>query len=589
MKKSFKNAVNSFSIWKPLIKMHSAVEKKNGGLLTKLVSKWSLQNRLLILFVLLLTISIIAVGASSYIKAKEATINTIENRLGREAELISYVAENLKFLYVSDDDYFFQQLDSSIRDQQKQLGKDGIESQIFYLVDNEVIPFKVSTDSNLKFSDNLVSTISQETQTVLQETINGEEYTISTIRVKEINGHYILAVPSKSYLGPVTEMAHFTIVVILVSLVLSSIVISLFVRSFTKPLIKLQTVMKDVRKGNLNKQAEFKTNLPEIESLQKSFNMMIEQMRGVLNELNDTTTELESTGNSLSHSSEGALNFSRELVQAINVVKHGAEQTAAGSDNSVSGFHTMKQKVEQLINNMDIVQQSSLDMNGSARKGEMNNIELIEAIRSFEGDFDHMTSTVQEVRNHAFSIANMVGLIKGVAEQTKLLALNAAIEAARAGESGKGFAVVAEEVRKLADQSTKAAEDITGSIAGMEEITMRAAEEFDDMLMKIKRNLVTANESRASFDGLMQEVEAVSVNVERMQSALHELKLELPQLEQATVSFSSVSQETLASTEQMLATSSEQIVEMETTHEIGIQLKSLSDSLSSLSKRFVLK
>lgn len=562
---------------------------EEAGFFGRLSSKLSLQNRLLFLFVLLLTVSIVVVGVSSYIKAKEATIDTIENRLGREAELISYVAENLKFLYVSDDEYFFQQLEISIRDQKEQLAKDGIESDIFYISNNEVTPFQASSGSELKFNETLVSKITNDSRTLLHETINGKEYTISSMKIKGIDGHYILAVPSVSYLNAVTDMAQFTLAVMLISLAVSSILILLFVRSFTKPLIQLQNIMREVRNGNLNKRADFKTNLPEIHSLKKSFNMMIEQMRDVLYELNETTMELETTGISLSSSSEGALNFSRELIEAINVVQHGAEQTASSSDNSVNGFQMMKQKIEQLINNMETVHRSAVDMNNSAEKGERNNTELIEAIHSFENDFAHMTSTIQQVRNHSLSIANLVGLIKGVAEQTKLLALNAAIEAARAGESGKGFAVVAEEVRKLADQSTKAAEDITGSIEGMEGVTIRAAKEFDEMLLKIKGNLDTASESKGSSDELMKEVKNVSGNFEKMQSALVELKLELPQLEQATVSFSSVSQETLASTEQMLAASSSQITEMENTHEIGIHLKSLSNSLTTLSKRFSAK
>lgn len=585
MKKRLKD-IFDIALKRTRSKEDNLTKKEGAGFFARLSSKLSLQNRLLFLFVLLLTVSIVVVGVSSYIKAKEATIDTIENRLGREAELISYVAENLKFLYVSDDEYFFQQLEISIRDQKEQLTKDGIESDIFYISNNEVIPFQASSGSELKFNEKLVSRITNDSRTLLHETINGKEYTISSMKIKGINGHYILAVPSESYLHAVTDMAQFTLAVILISLAVSSILILLFVRSFTKPLIQLQNVMKEVRKGNLNKRADFKTNLPEIHSLKKSFNMMIEQMRDVLHELNETTMELETTGSSLSSSSEGALNFSRELIEAINVVKLGAEQTASSSDNSVNGFQLMKQKIEQLINNMETVHRSAVDMNRSAEKGEINNTDLIEAIHSFENDFAHMTSTIQQVRNHSLSIANLVGLIKGVAEQTKLLALNAAIEAARAGESGKGFAVVAEEVRKLADQSTKAAEDITGSIEGMEGVTITAAKEFDEMLLKIKGNLDTASESKGSFDELMKEVKNVSENFERMQSALVELKSELPQLEQATVSFSSVSQETLASTEQMLATSGSQITEMENTHEIGIQLKSLSNSLTTISKRF---
>ncbi|WP_456274024.1 methyl-accepting chemotaxis protein [Bacillus sp. AK031] len=552
-------------------------------------SKVSLQTRLLFLFIFLLVISINAVGISSYLKAKGTTISTIENRLIREAELMAYVAENLKFLYVSDEDYFMQQLEISIRDQQKQLKKDGMESHIYFFSDNEITPFKVSKNSDLVFTEAVLKRISEETKKVLHEEVNGEEFTISIMKLKEINGKYVLAVPAKSYLGPVNQMAQFTVIVILVSLAITTVLIILFIRSFTKPLVQLQNIMREVRNGNLRQTADIDTNLPEIYSLKKSFNMMIEQMRNVLNELDVTTNELKTTGNDLSHSSDDALNYSRQLIEAINIVRQGAEQTASSSESSVNGFHAMKGKIQLLLANMDKVHKSYEDMNESAKRGEKYNTDLISTIHSFENDFDHMTYTVQEVRNHSLSITNLVGLIKGVAEQTKLLALNAAIEAARAGESGKGFAVVADEVRKLADQSAKAAEDITRSIAGMEGVTIKATKEFDGMLAKIKDNLKIANESKDSFDELMDEVGTVSGNLDCMQVELKELKEVLPQLEQATISFSSISQETLASSEGMLATSENQITQMETTHEIGMQLRALSVSLSALSKRFSLK
>jgi len=296
--------------------------------------------------------------------------------------------------------------------------------------------------------------------------------------------------------------------------------------------------------------------------------------------------ELEKTGGKLSYSSEDALAYSRQLVDAINVVKLGAEQTASSSDKNLNGFYAVKQKIEEMITNMDMVFQSAEDMNLSANRGDQNISELITTIHSFKNDFEHMTKTIQLVKNHSFSIIKLIGLIQGVAEQTKLLALNATIEAARAGEAGKGFAVVADEVRKLAEQSTKATEDITNSISVMDSVTNLATEEFEQMLSKIKIYLSTANESKISFDELMKEIDKVSNNLKEMQGELQDLKVTLPEYVKETTSFASVSQETLASTEQMTAISNDQIHRMESTHDIGLQLTDLSKKLAEITKRF---
>jgi methyl-accepting chemotaxis protein len=141
--------------WVKLFRNISLLTNARGfyRLSTNLFSRLSLRNRLLFLFLLLLILSINTVGISSYLKAKDTTISTIESRLSREAEITSYIAKNLKFLYVSDDQYFMQQLEISVREQQKQLKKDGMTSDFLYISKDRAIPFKVSHESDLTFSD----------------------------------------------------------------------------------------------------------------------------------------------------------------------------------------------------------------------------------------------------------------------------------------------------------------------------------------------------------------------------------------------------------------------------------------------------
>ncbi|EKN68260.1 methyl-accepting chemotaxis protein [Schinkia azotoformans] len=552
----------------------------------KIYNRLSLQSRLLLIFILLFVVSINILGFTLYSKAKTTTIQIIEDRLSREVEIMSYIIKNLKFVYISDENYFFQQVEMSVRDQHKQLAADGITSDMYYMQNGKITPFQVSKKVENTSLSELVEKINKMDKGLFHEQLEGKDYTISVQKINEINGNYVLVVPTNSYLGPVNQMHSFIIVLVIISLMICTILISLFVKSITKPLKELQETMREVREGNLNKTISVKTTVPEIISLNKSFNMMIEQMGNMIHELNETTKELESTGKNLSQSSNEALTSSHKLIQEINLVKLAAEQTAATSEDSVKDFNTMKDKIELLINNINKVFTSSEDMNSSAIGGERNITQLIETINQFESDFDYMTGTIKEVKNHSIAIGNLVGLIQAVADQTKLLALNATIEATRAGEAGKGFAVVANEVRKLADQSTKAAEKITSSILSMEDVTIQATQEFDQILLKIKKTLTTANQSKESFDDLMSEIGIVIEKIQNMQGELSALQYILPQLEQTTVGIVSISQETLSSTEQMFTTSDKQISEMERTHLIGTQLMELSSSLSTKTKKF---
>jgi methyl-accepting chemotaxis protein len=564
--------------------LSGSIQSKNKQ--EKAAGKLSLGTRLFILFFSLLIASVVSVGASSYIKAKNMAIETIENRLEREAEIMGYIAENLKFVYVSDEAYFMQQLETNVRLQQKKLENDGITSDFYYLVDGKVTPFKVSQKSGASFSKETIAGIENSKSGVIHEKVNGSDYTVAFQEMKEINGIYILLIPTDTYMQPVHSMLYFTIAVIVISMVAATILISLFVRKITKPLNHLRSTMRKVREGSLQISPAIETTIPEMLSLHKSYNSMIEQMMSMVHELTVTTKELGYTGDELKDSSQGALASSLQLVSAIHLVKTGAEQTAASSETSVRSFKEMTDMIEAILTNMDSVFRSSAAMNDSASTGDRNIRQLITTIQSFEADFKHLTQTIHQVKKYSLSITNLVGMVQAIADQTKLLALNASIEAARAGEAGKGFAVVAKEVRNLAEQSAKTTDEISQAITNMEKITTGATEEFDMMHAKINKNLTMAGSARLSFDELMKEIDDVSQKLHSMQGELETLEQTLPHLANEADSFLAVSQETLASAEEMLTASEIQIHRMEGTDQIGMKLNTLAKSLSQITQQF---
>lgn len=553
----------------------------------KWYERFTLRDRLLILFVLLLTLSISAVGISSYTKAKDMLVENVEKRLERESESIGYVVRNLKFVYVSDQDYFRQQVEMSITEQQRQLEQHGFASDFFYLTDDgEMVPFKVSRSSDISFTDEAIARIANEQNLVFHETIDGVDYTLSVRDMPEIQGRYILMVPTDSYFGPVYGMAQFTLIISAISLAVSTFLIIMFVRSLTKPLMRLREIMSDVRKGNLKQHFSIRSTVPEISSLVLSFSTMLEQMRSMITEVNEMTHKLNRTGESLSEASHETLTHSKELIDSIQAVKQSAEQTAAGSNAGLQSFKEMREQNEALIGNMDQIFVTSEGMNVSAKQGESSLKLLIDTFHTYEKDVNRMAETIEEVKQQAFSISRQVELIQNVTKQTNLLALNASIEAARAGEAGRGFSVVADEIRKLAVQSETASGLITKSIHRMGDVTVRATETFDQMIVKLKDNVRTANESKVSLDQLMKDIGRVTERIKGVQGDLHALKQVLPELQQIMVNFSAVSKDTYTSSEQMLSASEDQIVQMERTHEIGMQLRHLSNSLAQMTSQF---
>ncbi|OEH93740.1 hypothetical protein BFG57_11895 [Bacillus solimangrovi] len=556
----------------------------------KLLVNISLQQRLFILFITLLVVSLSTVGYVSYSKSKTLTMKIIENRLEREVDTTAEIAGNLMFAYAGDIEEFEKRLNRRvIQTQSSQLIQDGLKADFFLVQEGEATPFQISASSTIKFSTDDLKDVMKIEDGVLHTTIDNEEYTLAFKRIQELRGIYLLAVPTDSYMGPINQLGQFNVLVVGISVIIASLMIVMLVRSITKPLTALRDVMRKVRNGDLSQHIDITTSTPEVTSLIKSFNLMMKQMSIMILRLNDTTDELEHTGQDLRHASNIAQEYNEQLTEAIRVVKQGAAITATRSDQNTFTFGEMKEQIQNVLVNMEGLFSSASKINISAEKGEGRMAEMINTMDKFERDFTDMAKTVEEVKKHSLSIANVIDVINAIAEQTKLLSLNAAIEAARAGEAGKGFSVVAQEVRKLAEQSSDATTEISNSIQIMEDISLEASNQFQEMLYGISHHIEVAETSKYSFDDLMNEINGMNGDLQLIESEVQSLQKILPVIEKSVVSFSSVSQETLASAEEMQSVSKDQVRQMDNSHKIGLKLLELSDSISKLTKEFQLK
>jgi methyl-accepting chemotaxis protein len=568
----------------PNKKQHRSIKKHHP--IQKWLLKISLQSRLLILFLSFLIVSIGIVGYVSYQKAENTTRKIIENRLDREVNTMYEIAQNLMYIYVGKEEQFLHKLNSSIRKQQAELVQDGLSADFFLVANNEVKPFKVSERSRIRFPAEFINKIKKEKQGVSHYSIEGKDYTVAYKEIQELKGLYMLVVPTDSYIGTIKQLKQLTLITMAISAALSSLMIIVLVRNLTNPLTMLRDVMKKVEQGDLRDNIDIVVTTPEIQSLIDSFNQMLTNMKKMIAKIDATTVQLSQTGEELKASSESVLQCSNELVSAIHIVKSGAEETATTSDVSIHAFEQMKQEITTTLDNMVVISENSNDMNRSAIDGEKHITEMIDAILLLENEFRKMSETINGVKEHSNSITKVVDLIRQIAEQTKLLALNAAIEAARAGEAGKGFAVVATEVRKLAEQSAKATEEITQSIVSMENVAVQAASEFSTMSNNMTAYLSKANHAKQSFDTLMKQIARISKNLAHMKNDLEQLNETLPAMEKSTLEFVSVSQQTLASTEQMLSSSAEQVSQMKDMYQTGLKLTDLAKSLEKLTKNF---
>lgn len=545
----------------------------------------------LILFALILLISsITVVGYTAYQKASKTTFNLIEDRLKREVYMTEIAASNLLYAYVNSSDDFFERFDKEVvQRQSSQLIQDGLNADFFFVRNEKATPFSVSVKTKTQIPAEIVKEITKKNSGIIHKSFNGQDYTLAFKEMQELKGIFLLVVPTESFIKPVHELAYNTIWIGIISVLFMMGILFLAIRSMTKPLTILREKMRKMREGDIQLDLNINTNLPEILSLIKSFKQLAGYLGMMIQRINTTTENLFSTGRKLKHSSDDVLTLHTNLVEAIEMVKNGAQQTASSSEESAKVFHSMKNTVQTVLERIERLFSSAQGMNRSANTGEQNMRQMIESLNRFEKECKTMSKTIQSVRDHSTAIEKVVEMIYAISEKTKLLSLNATIEAARAGEEGKGFAIVAEEVRKLAEQSSKATEDIAQSVKMMDDISQSAYRQFKLILELVQNHLEVADKSRLSFDQLVDEIGKVNEILSETRHSLHTLDDWLPKMEQSAENFLSVSQETFASAEQMQSVAKVQMEQIRETHAIGLTLMELSESLKSTTNKFQFK
>jgi methyl-accepting chemotaxis protein len=220
---------------------------------------------------------------------------------------------------------------------------------------------------------------------------------------------------------------------------------------------------------------------------------------------------------------------STQVAAAANQLNSTAERIATGSEEVAAQAATVATAGEEMsATSGDIAQNCQLAAEGAHRASQsaQNGAEVVERTVRVMGQIaekvQESARTVESLGARSDQIGAIIGTIEDIADQTNLLALNAAIEAARAGEQGRGFAVVADEVRALAERTTRATREIGEMIKAIQNETKGAVAAMEQGVHQVENGTMEAAKSGHALQDIMEQINDVSMQVNQIATAAEE-------------------------------------------------------------------
>jgi methyl-accepting chemotaxis protein len=327
----------------------------------------------------------------------------------------------------------------------------------------------------------------------------------------------------------------------------------------SKPLEAMRSGLADIARGegDLTRRLEIKGN-DEVGQAAQVFNEMMENFNQLVRQVRDSASQVSARVAALSDSAD-------RVTQSSHQQNEKSNEAASAVEQLVSSISSIAQSAEH-------VQHQSQESLARATEGSRNLSVLLGEMNVVERAVKEMADSVNNFVKNTEAITTMTREVKDIAEQTNLLALNAAIEAARAGEQGRGFAVVADEVRKLAEKSSRSATEIDSITA-----------QLSAQSVAVRRSIEAG---MAHLESSQTAVHSVSDVLEATNGSVTEVGLGLDAIASATDQQRRFSSDVENSIEAIAGMARENSGTVEQTAGAAHDLKRLAEGLAALVGRF---
>lgn len=407
----------------------------------------------------------------------------------------------------------------------------------------------------------------------------GKKMLVTYSTVNDYADWIVVSITPEMLLVKDLNIITWTVLLIAVIALLLAIFISyILAKSISEPVNKISRVMAQVSLGDLTHTVK-DDGKDELGRLSTAVNKMLVNVKQLIAQVAEAANFVTDVSKLIHSNIEYNVKISDQVATTLQSVAVGAGETAKESETGVFAMSNLSSKITE-------VNEVTEDVNtlaASSKELSTIGVKAVDKLNDTSAQTQQISQKVMEdVQNlttSAKDITHIVTAIEEIADQTNLLAINATIEAARAGEAGAGFAVVAQEVKRLADRSKEATEEIQTILKQIQQQTKQTTETAQKAKDVIASEIEAVKQTATSLGNITSAMEEITDRVAGVKQSVYEILKHNEVAVHSIETISGVAEETAASIEEVSASSEEQTSTM---IELGKKADQLQDVVKEM-------
>lgn len=441
----------------------------------------------------------------------------------------------------------------------------------------------LSGDSDIKFTDTdfyQEALAGENLQGSKEVSYEGADYLFTYSRIEGTNMLVCAMVPQKEIMAGAQAILRYTLIAVAICAVIAIVVGSVLASGISKAIRKVNRVLKKTSDGDLTGQISMRRK-DEFNVLSSSITNMIGSMKDLILKMTNVSGHVSDSAVQVGTNSEVLLEVTKNITEAVDYINSGISQQAQDTESCLEQMNGLAERINVVHENTDEISEIAQEAQGAIENGMVIVANLGEKVQGTTEVTETIIREIRELNKESIAINSIIGTINEIAEQTNLLSLNASIEAARAGEAGRGFAVVSEEIRKLAEQSGNAGNQIGEIINHIQERLAATIETAGLAGESVAFQTEALNNTVDVFKNISQQVSKLAEDVEKITQSVGGIEQAKEDTMNAIESISTTSNQTESASEELARSTEKQLQAVEVLNDAVKRLQMDAEDLDT--------